>query len=769
MTFKKLIHSILAASVISPVMASTADFTINRIKIVGLERVSRNTVFNYLPIHRGDRMTAAKTAKVIRSLYDTGFFQAVDLAREGQTLVIHVAERATIGSVSLSGNRDIPSDRLKEVLKHMGLVKGKIFQRALLTQFRLQLKQEYNARGKYNATIDAKAVPLTQNRVAIAVKISEGRVARIKAIKIFGNKAFNDETLTSLFLLSPSSMLTYFTKSDQYSSYQLSQSLEALRNYYLDRGYLKFHIDSHKVLLSPDKKSVYINVKVTEGPLYHFSGFNLVGRTIISKEKMSQHVLVKKGDVFSKTAVTTSINALGEALGNIGYGLPAINAEPRVDEAKHQVFISFVIQPGRHIYVRRINFNGNTKTADYVLRQVIKQDEATMISMSNVRESERQLRVLGYLKNVKARTVPVPGTNNQVDLEFDVEEAPTAEASASVGYGTNGPEFNAAFNQHNFMGTGRTVGINFNTSYWGRSYGFNYYDPFYKPNGIGRGFDVYYQTQTPGRFNISSFTSDRYGLAVNYNAVLGNHTSGQLGFGVERYKITSLGANPATQLQAFVNANGTEFSTARITLGWNHNTYDRLPYPTSGLNQQANALIALPLTARSLSYYKLSYRAHAYLPIFSTGFIATAFGNVGFGDTFNRQGLPFYENYYAGGIAQPGQVRGYSSYSLGPLDSRRNSMGANFLANGSLGLVLPAPLSKGNVRTTAFFDFGNVFAVHLPQDRSGTDTNGLRYSAGVAVDWRSPFGPLSFSFAKALRKLPGDQIESFQFSISSGF
>ncbi len=769
MKFKRLSIFILSCALSSPTFASADDFYIKRIKIVGLGRVNRSTVLSYLPVHVGERMTSKKTTAVIRALYKTNFFQAIDLERQDNTLVIHVAERATIGSVSVNGNQLIPTDALKKILKTMGVSKGRIYNRSLLEQFKLQLKQEYNSRGKYNAHIDIKAVPLTQNRVSIAINISEGRVARIKAIKIFGNKAFSSDTLRGLMTLSEQSTLTYFTKADQYSLPQLSKSLDSIKAYYLDRGYLKFHIDSHKVLLSPDKKSVFINIKVTEGPLYRFSGYNYSGRTILPKSKLDKLILVKKGEVFSKKVVTESIKALGEALGDVGYGLPSIHVEPRVDEARRQVFITFVVQPGRHVYVRRIHFKGNTKTADYVLRQVIKQDEAALISMHNVHESERQLRILGYLKNVKAQTIPVEGTNNQVDLVFEVEEAPTAEATASVGYGTNGPEFNASFNQRNFMGTGRTVGVNFNTSYWGRSYAFTYFDPFYRPNGLGRGFDVYYQTQTPGRFNISSFTSDRYGATLRYNVLLGDRANAQLGLGVERYKITSLGDSPATQLQAFVDENGRDFTTAKLSLGWNYNTYDKLPFPTSGVNQQAGVVVALPLTAKSLSYYKANYRAHLFWPVSNSGFILSAMGNVGYGDTFSRNGLPFYENYYAGGIAQPGQVRGYDTYNLGPLDSKMNSMGGNFLVNGSLGLVLPAPLSRGTIRTTAFVDFGNVFAVHVPENQAGTPTNGLRYSTGVAVEWRSPFGPLSFSFAKALRKLPGDRIEAFQFSISSGF
>jgi outer membrane protein insertion porin family len=765
---KKVILGLCLSFLLVQPSFANSNFVVGRIKVVGLQRITLNTVNNYLPVHVGEKLDAKKTAKIIRTLYDTGFFQAVDLERQGNVLVVHVVERGTIGSVSLKGNKEIQTDRLKEVLKQMGIVKGRVFQRATLEQFRLQLKQEYNSRGKYNARITAKTTPLTQNRLGISIDISEGRVARIKEIKIIGEKAFSESTLLSLFSLSSSNIITYFSKKDQYSSHEMDKSLETIRNYYLDRGYLRFKIESQQVLLTPDRKSVYINIKVSEGPKYTFSGFKLVGKTILPRDKMAALVHIKKGSVFSRKLVTEAIKAMGEALGNIGYGFPAINAEPKIDEALHQVFISFVINPGRHVYVRRINFNGNTKTAEYVLRQVIKQNEGSILSLQNVHESERQLKILGYLKNVNVKTVPVPTANNQVDLDFNVEEAPTAEASASVGYGTNGPELNASFNQHNFMGTGDTLGLNFNTSYWGQSYGFNFYDPFYRPN-IGRGYSLFYQTMTPGKFNISSYTSDKYGFASNYNMIIGDTTSLQLGYGLDRFNITSIGTNPANQILNFIDANGRDFVQVKLSGGWNHNTYNVQPYPTKGINQQATFVVALPATNKALEYYKLSYSAHAFIPFWDSGFILSLLGNGGYGNTFNRQGLPFYENYYAGGIAQPAQVRGYDSYSLGPRDSNGENLGGNIFASGSVGIILPAPLSRSSVRTTAFFDFGNVWSRDLPLNQRGTASGPLRYSAGVSVDWRSPFGPISFSLAKALKVLPGDRLEPFQFTISSGF
>ena len=454
-------------------------FVVRNIKVTGLQRVSTGTVLNYIPVQVGEEVGPESTAEIIRTLYDTGFFQSVSLERQGNTLIVNVVERATIGSISVVGNKEIPSDKMKEFLKEMGLVKGRVFQTSTLERLEKELKQAYNARGKYNARIDTRVSPLTDNRVGITINISEGRVSRIKQIKIIGNHDFTTNELLPEFTLSKSGIFTYFTKKDQYSKSGMDASLEALRSFYLDRGYLKFKIVSSQVLLSPDRKDVYINVHIEEGPQYHFSGYKVVGKPMLPPEKINSLIQVKKGAVFSRKKVTDSISAIGLALGDIGYGFPAINAEPQIDENNKTVFIAFIVQPGRHVYVRRIKFHGNTKTSDYVLRSVIRQDEGGLLSLHNIKESERQLRLLGYLKNVDVKTNPVPEANNQVDLDVNVEEAPSAEASASIGYGTNGYQLNASVNQHNFMGTGRSMGAAFTASKWGQDYTVNYYNNLY--------------------------------------------------------------------------------------------------------------------------------------------------------------------------------------------------------------------------------------------------------------------------------------------------
>lgn len=751
----------------TPLFAAN-DFIVRDIKVMGLQRVSTGTVLNYLPVQVGEEVGPTSTPQIIRSLYDTGFFQSVVLEREGSTLIVRVVERATIGSVTVTGNKEIPSDKMKEILKDLNLVKGRVYQRASLERLEKELKQAYNARGKYNARIDTNVTSLTENRVAINVTVSEGRVSRIKEIKIIGNHDFLTTELLPELTLSSSGIFTYFTKKDQYSKAAMDASLEALRSFYLDRGYLKFRIVSSQVLLAPDKKDVFINIHIYEGPQYHFSGFAVSGNTILPKEKIDSLVLVKKGEVFSRKKVTESISAIGLALGDVGYGFPAINAEPRIDEENKTVFITFVVDPGRHVYVRRINFHGNTKTGDYVLRNVIRQDEGALLSLHNIKESERQLRLLSYLKNIEVKTTPVAGANNQVDLDVQVEEAPSAEATASLGYGTTGFQFNTAFNQYNFMGTGRTMGVGFQANSWGQDYSLSYYNPFYTNTGVGRGFSLYFQRVDPSSkmLDVSAYNADRYGGDVSYNVLLSEKSSLQFGYGYQGLNIQSVGV--VQQVQNFVNLYGRDFNQIRLKAGWNRNSYDQMPYPNQGMNQQLGALLAVPASSGSFNYYKVDYQARVYQPLIR-GFIFTVLGNASYGNMFNGRGLPFYENYFAGGIAQPGQVRGYDSFSLGPLDNNGNALGANLLLNGSAGLVLPYPLSRDNVRTTLFVDAGNVFAMGTPVALRGTDAGPMRYSGGASVEWRSPFGPLAFSLAKALNKQPSDKEQFFQFALSSNF
>lgn len=745
---------------------ANSNFIVKDIKVVGLKRVAVGTVLNYLPVEIGEEVSADSTADIIRALYATGFFQSVTLEKSGNTLIVSVVERATIGEISVEGNQAIPSDKLKELLKEYGLVKGRVFQRSSLEFITKQLKQGYNARGKYNAHVKTTVKPLTDNRVSILIEISEGRVSRISAIKITGQHDFSEDELKSQLPITSSSLLTYFSKKDQYSKATLDAALETLRSFYLDRGYVKFKIISSQVLLAPDKKDVFINIHVYEGAQYHIAGVKVIGKTILSHEVIRKLIPIESKDIFARNKISESITQIGNALGDIGYGFPVINANPIMDDVNKTVFIEFIIDPGRHVYVRRINFSGNTKTGDYVLRNMIKQDEGALLSLHNIKESERHLRLLNFIKDINVKTTPVPGKNNEVDLDVHVEEAPSAEASASIGYGTTGGQLNASVNQYNFMGTGRSVGLSFNASLWGQNYSFNYYDPFYYKNIIGRGFSGYFQKVEPKRLDVTNYNSDRYGGDVTYNYVYDEKSSYQIGYGYQGLNILSVGY--VLQTKAFVNLYGSQFNEFRFTSGWSRNTYDQMPYPRRGINQQISWVINLPVSPGSLSYYKGNYLLRTYYPL-PKDFIFTLMGSFGYGNQFSGKGLPFYENYLAGGIAQPGMVRGYDSYSLGSQDSQHHSIGGNILVNGSVGIILPYPLSRETFRTSGFADMGNVFSRGLPAALQGTPSGPLRYSAGIALDWRSPFGPLAFSFGFPLNLQPTDVKQYFQFTASSAF
>lgn len=756
----------LRAASDTPNNTSAGSFIISNIQVEGLHRISLGTVLNYVPVKVGDTMNQAREAETLRELYDTGFFQNVALARSGNVLIIEIVERPTIGEITVTGNSDITTEQLNAVLTQIGIVKGQVFRPAAFEQFQKQLTQEYNNRGKYNATISTDVTPLSENRVAIKIDISEGRSARIKEINIIGNHAFDDSTLLKQFSLTTMGFFTYFTKEDQYNKEAMNASMESLRSYYMDRGYVRFHIDSTQVLLSPDKKYVYIDVKITEGAKYTFAGYKLIGKLILPEEDLEKLVQFKKGDTFSRKKITQTVTQMTDAYGNIGYGFPKIDPATEINDEDKTVFVNFIIHPGRHVYVRRITFTGNTKTGDYVLRHAIKQDEGGLLTSENIKESERQLRILGYLKNVSVQTVKVPESNNQVDMNVSVEEAPSAEASVSLGYGSNGPELNASIDQHNWMGTGREVGVHFNTSFYSTNYSVNYYNPFYTDSGIGRGFTAYYSHIDPSNLDLANYTSDKVGGDVNYNIPLTNKSSFQTGYGFQHVSINSVGSPSVTQIQNFVDEYGYDFNEVRLKAAWGRNSYDQKIFPTSGTNNQISLMTAFPATSNSLSYYKSGYSFHGYQPLFK-GFILTGATTVAYGNSFNNQGLPFFENSFAGGIVQPGEIRGYENYSIGPQDSNGNSYGGNLLTVGSVGIILPYPISQPSFRTTAFMDAGNVYGYGLPEDQQGTDSGPVRLSAGMAVDWRSPMGPLTFSLATPLNEQPGDVSNPFQFSVTS--
>lgn len=747
------------------------SFTVQAIQIEGLQRIERSTVLNYLPVHVGEVLSTEKSQTVLHALYATGFFDDVSLAHEGNTLLVNVKERPVIASLSVSGNKDIPKDKLLEVLKNLGLVEGQALDPSVLERAKKGLQSEYLSRGKYNAVITATVTPMPRNRVGVSLVISEGEVVKITEIQINGNHVFSTKTLKKALSIATPNLFSYFTHDDQYSKERLDQAEEEIRNYYLDRGYIRVKILGTQALLTPDRRAVRIVINLEEGERYTVAGHRWVGNLILTSEKLDSLLQIPTGSVFSRLAIVDASKAIGRALGNQGYAFSNVNVVPEINDQKHEVFLSFYITPGHRVYVRRIEFVGNTKTEDEVLRREMRQMEGGLISIDAIEESKRRLNLLGYMENIDVQTKPVYDAEDQIDLDYHVTEGPSAQATASVGYGTDGFVFGAGINQSNFLGTGKSLGINLNTSTFAKNYSISYNDPYYTDNGIARGFNFFVQKNTPdnNNTNIGPYSTNIYGGAVNYSIPLFlADDSFQVGIGYQSTVLT-LGNNPSSQMIDFVNRHGRHFNQLLLTSGWTHNGLDRAVFPTAGHKESFGIQLSLPGGGTALDYYKTTFDALWYhsLPY---GFVTALRGAVGYGNSYgDNEKMPFFENYYAGGIGYIGAVRGYQTYSLGPQDSQNNPYGGNVFAVGSASMIFPNFISPDKLRTRLFVDAGNVYNTESISNLN-RGSGPVRFSAGIAAELRlGMMGVINFSLAEPLNKQPGDSPEPFQFTIGTSF
>ncbi len=766
-TLKKSLQVALVAGSLIMRAGMAEAFVVKHIKVQGNHRISYGTVLNYLPVHVGQDISEEDTADIIRALYKTGFFTNVDVARRGNTLIVHVQERPTIEKISISGNKEITTENLKTVLKNVGIAEGRVFDRSTLDNVQSSLQNQYYDRGNYNAQVTTKVVNESQNRVKISIEISEGSSAKIHEIKIIGNHAFSEKKLRGQFKLSTSHVWSFLTKSDQYSREKLDGDLEALRSFYMDNGYINFKIDSTQVSITPDKKDVYIVIHVTEGDQYRFKGFKLSGKLIYPRKDLRKLVEIKPGETFSRKKVNAGSKAIGNYLGNDGYTFAKVRPIPEVDDKNKTVMVTYVVEPGKQVYVRRINFTGNTKTADYVLRREMRQQEGGLASLKDIQESEHRLNMLSYFKNVAVKTNKVPGVDDQVDLDFSVVEAPSASLTLGVGYSDDdGFLINAGFNQPNFLGTGKSLGINANTSDYERSASVSYFNPYYTKDGIGRGYTAYFNTTDSDKVDISTYATDTVGISSSYYMPLSETDSLSFGYGYQMERIETDKSDRSVEINKFITDYGDKTNNVMLNAGWSHIGFDRAIFPTRGFAQSIGLNVAVPGGgSEDLSYYKINYLAHFYQPL-THGFILSLRGELGYGGGFGRTSeLPFYQNYFAGGIGTQGAVRGYNAYSIGPQDSNGDTIGGNALVDGSVELVIPTGITPDTFRTVAFIDFGNVYTNVNTTIGSGP----MRYSAGVAAHWRSPIGPLIFSLAAPLNRQPQDEREPMQFTVGTSF
>lgn len=766
---KIILIALLLFNLLNAQAWAAQSFVVRKVEVEGLQRVSADTVRSYLPIKPGEVLKPAKTASIIRTLYKTGFFDAISLSRQGDVLIIHVIERPTIGQIKISGNSFIPTDKLNTVMKSVDIAEGRVFDRAMLDRIKMSLLSQYYQVGRYNARVDVAAEPLPRNRVLVKINISEGLVTQIHRINIIGNHAFTQKKLLKQFEISMPGLFTFITQKDRYSQEKLDQSLDNLRNFYLDNGYIKFAIKSSTAEVTPDRKSIYVTVVVSEGEQYSVKGFMLNGNLIFPRETYLKRIRIHAGDIFSRKEVLAAEKSISDVLGEQGYVFATVDLVPDIDEKNKQVFLNFTVKPGRRNYVRHIYFADNARTNDEVLRRELPQMEGAVVSTTKLADAKHRLSLLPFMKDVQTNLVPVPHHDDLVDVHYKVTEDNSANATFSIGYSQlEHLILGLGFNQKNFLGTGKTLGMNITESRFQKYYGMTYTNPYYTPEGVSRTISLSASKIDPRAASLGSYNTNQFDLTVLYSIPISQEKDVinriQLGYGYQNL-LVRLMANPSLQVQAFTNAHGRQFQQLDLMGGYSRDSRDKAIFPTRGMINTIGINMYLPVTGKSLKYYTIAYDSKWYHPIYGE-FIATARGSLGYGNAFDGvHSFPYFKNFYAGGFDS---VRGYAQSTLGPRDNIRDPTGGNMLIDGSIGLIFPNHISE-NFRTSVFIDGGNVYNSFNNRIYQGTASGSLRFSTGIEGDWLTPLGLIEVSVAKALNPKLGDSRDTFQFSLGANF
>ena len=746
--------------------AAIEPFIIKDIRVEGIQRTEAGTVFSYLPVKVGDTMTDDKADQAMHALFQTGFFKDVRLEVEQGVLVVLVQERPAVASIEVNGVKSFSKKQLRDNLKYVGLSKGRIFDRSMLEKAEHQLKREYVAAGKYGVSVKTTVTPLERNRVAIVFDVSEGDASKITQINIIGAHAYKSDELIDMMKLSTPGWLSWITKDDQYSKHKLEGDLETLRSFYMDAGYLEFHVDSTQVSITPDKEKVFVTINIHEGPKYTVSGIKLEGpEKILPHAEMRKLISLHTGDIFSRKELTASTKRIGDRLGDDGYAFANVNAVPELDKKLHKVKFTFMVDPGKRVYVRRINISGNSKTSDKVIRREFRQMESAWFNTQKIKRSKQRVDKLGFFSEVNIQTKPVRTTTDQLDVDMSVTEKSTGSFSVGAGVQNGyGLVLTAAITQSNLFGSGNYLSTQLNTGKINQTYSVSYVNPYYTVDGVSRGINVYKRNVNTISSTIASpYQSSTLGAGMNFGVPISEMDTIHYGMTVENTTI-GLTNNSSQRYIDYVNTFGNTTNNYMGTVGWTHDTRDSVIYTTKGTMQNVYAEVGLPVSG-ALHYYKLSYQHEYFYPL-NENYVLMLNGQAGFGGGYSGMPLPFFKNFYAGG---QGSVRGYQVNSLGPVDSVNLPTGGTGRIVGNAEVMFPMPgmTKEKSVRMSAFVDAGQVFG-NVTQNVYPSSM-GLRYSAGIAVAWLSPAGPLKLSMGFPLNAKPGDKLQKFQFSLGSLF
>ncbi|MDC1210751.1 outer membrane protein assembly factor BamA [Porticoccaceae bacterium] len=782
---KQLFNGFLFALVMFVSSVNAAVFQVDDIRIEGLQRVSAGTVFAALPVSVGDLVDEAAIRSSTRSLFRTGYFSDVVMARENGVLVIGLSERPAVTEITLEGNKAIETEQLLSALRDNGLAEGQIFRQVILEGMTQELQRQYVAQGRYGALVETEVQQLPRNRVAVNITIDEGDVAKIRHINIVGNSQYTEEELLEFFEQQTTGWLSWITSNDKYAREKLSGDLESLESWYLDRGYLQFEVTSTQVSISPEKESVYITININEGDVYTIDEVELAGELMIPEVQVRAMIILKEGMTFSQTLMTTSSEYITRRLGNEGYTFAEVEGFPEVNEEEGTAKITYLVKPGMRAYVRRVEFRGNTKTADFVLRREMRQMEAGSANNALIEMSKVRLERLGFFKEVNVENVPVAGTNDQLDVVFSVEEQPSGSVGASVGYAQGtGLILGANLSENNFLGTGKQVGIGLNRSTYQSSINFSYSEPYFTVDGVSVGYSLFGRETDYDRINVASFSTNTYGASVNWSYPISEVQRIGFGLGYENLDLKT-GSFASKEIADFVADNGLQFDVFTANINWVKSTLNRGVFATRGSQQRFGFDVALP--GSGLEYYKMTYSGQYLRGLFS-GLSLKLRADLGYGESYgDTSQMPFFKNFYGGGF---GSVRGFKRNTLGPQDTPCNlivdnpcttgfiddpdPIGGNVQVEMGAEIIFPLPFLKDqrSVQSSLFVDAGNIFNTKCGDQQPNCykpDVGELRYSVGIGATWLSGFGPITFSIAKPLNSNEFDETEVFQFSLGNQF